>query len=46
VINQLDYVELGLFCADVCTALDEGLGGRGWVGLGGSIRGAIEQLTT
>ena len=26
-INHTDYVELGLACADVCTALDRGLDG-------------------
>jgi len=45
-INQLDYVELGLFCASVCIALDEGLDGRGWVDLSSSVHKAIEQLTT
>ena len=27
-INKTDYVDLGLSCADVCRALDEGTKGR------------------
>ena len=26
--DKVDYVELGLACADVCTALNRGLNGR------------------
>ena len=44
-INQPDYVELGLFCADVCTALNEGLDKRGRTDLSSSVREAIEKLT-
>ena len=43
--NQGDYVELGLACADVCTALDRGLRGKRLKDLNGSVRKAIEQLT-
>jgi len=45
-INRMDYVEFGLSCAKVCTALDRGLDGKRWVNLSSSMREAIEQLTT
>jgi len=45
-INQVDYVELGLACADVCTALDRGLSGKRLNDLGNSVCEAIKQLTT
>ena len=43
---NLDYVALGLFCADACEALDRGLNGRQLDELSQSVLGAIEQLTT
>ena len=45
-INRKDYVELGLTCIDVCTALDRGLNGKRLNDLDNPIREAIEQLTT
>jgi len=45
-INQADYVELGLACADVCTALDRGLDGKRLNDLNNSVCQAINQLTT
>jgi len=45
-INQIDYVELGLACAEVCTALSRGLVGRMSNNLKNSVREAIKQLTT
>ena len=45
-VNRMDYVELGLACADVCTALDRGLGGKGLEDVKSSVREAIRQLTT
>ena len=45
-INQMDYVELGLACADVCTALDRGLSGKRSNDLNNSVCEAIKQLTT
>ena len=27
-VNEIDYVELGLACADVCKALERGMSGR------------------
>ena len=45
-VNDQDYVELGLTCADVCQALDRGLKGRGLDELSQSVLGAIGKLTT
>ena len=45
-INEIDYVELGLACADVCRALDRGMKGRKVDGLSQSVFEAIVQLTT
>ena len=44
--NQADYVELGLAWADVCIALDRGLGGKLLKDLNDSVCEAISQLTT
>ena len=44
--NQMDYVELGLACADVCTALDRGLSGKRLDELNSSVCEVINQLTT
>ena len=44
--NQMDYVELGLACADVCTALDRGLSGKRLDDLNNSVCEAIKHLTT
>ena len=45
-VNQADYVELGLACAEVCTALDRGLDGKRLNDLNNSVCEAIKQLTT
>jgi len=45
-INEADYVDLGLACADVCRVLDRGMRGRRVDELDQSVFGAIEQLTT
>ena len=45
-VNQMDYVELGLACADVCAALDRGLDGKRLSDLNNSVCEAINQLTT
>ena len=45
-INRMDYVELGLACADVCTALYRGLDGKRSNDLNNSVRKAIKQLKT
>jgi len=43
-VDEVDYVELGLTCATVCTTLDQGLNGRDEVG--SSVYEAINRLTT
>ena len=43
--NEADYVELGLACANVCTALSRGLDGKRLEELNGSVCEAINQLT-
>jgi len=45
-INEVDYVDLGLACADVCTVLDRGMRGRRVNELDQSVLEAIERLTT
>jgi len=45
-INDTEYVELGLVCADVCNGLDRGLNGKRLNELSGSVCEAINQLTT
>jgi len=45
-IDQVDYFELGLTCADVCAALDRGLNGKRFNDLNDSVCEAINQLTT
>ena len=44
-INQMEYVELGLACADVCRVLDRGVNRRRVDQLSQSVLRAIEQLT-
>ena len=44
-VNQIDYVELGLACAEVCTVLDRGLKGTRLDDLNDSVCEAIKQLT-
>jgi len=45
-VNQMDYVELGLACAEVCAALHRGLSGKRKSDLNHIVRKAIKQLTT
>ena len=45
-INEADYIDPGLACADVCRALDRGMNGRRVDELSQSVLEAIEQLTT
>jgi len=45
-IKWADYVELGLTCADVCTALDRGLKGKRLNNLNNAVHEAINRLTT
>ena len=43
--NELDYVDLGLSCADICRALDCGMNGKKLDDLSQSVCEAINQLT-
>ena len=43
--NDLDYVDLGRACGEVCQALDRGLKGTQLDALSQSVLGAVEQLT-
>ena len=45
-INEGDYVELGLACAGVCTALGRGMNGKKLDDFSQSVSEAIAQLTT
>ena len=44
--NKTEYVELGMACADVCTALERGMNGKRLDELSQPVREAISQLTT
>ena len=44
--NEQDYVDLGLSCADICKALERGMGGKSLDDLSKSVCDAINQLTT
>ena len=44
--NEQDYVDLGLSCADICKALERGMGGKTLDNLSQSVCDAISQLTT
>ena len=45
-VNDQDYVDLGLSCADICRALERGMGEKKLNDLSGSVCDAINQLTT
>ena len=44
--DELDYVELGFFCADFCKALEVGVNGKTLNDLSRSVCDAINRLTT
>ena len=44
-INQAEYVGLGLACADICKALERGMNGRRVDQSNQSVLRAIEQFT-
>ena len=44
-VNEQDYVELGLNCADICKALDRGMNGKKVDELSQPLCEAINQLT-
>ena len=43
-VNEQDYVELGLYCADICKALERGMGEKKLDEVRKSVRDAINQL--
>lgn len=45
-VNEQEYIDLGLFCAEICKVIDRGLDGRRLEELGQSALEAIRQLTT
>lgn len=45
-IDNGDYVSLGLNCAEICQALDRGTNGKSLNDLNQSVHEAINQLTT
>jgi hypothetical protein len=45
-VNEEDYDDIGLACADVCTALKRGIDGKRLEELSQSVFDAIETLTT
>ena len=45
-VNEQDYVDLGLSCANICKALERGMGGKTLNNLSQSVCDAINQLTT
>ena len=45
-VNEQDYVDLGLSCADICKALKRGMGEKKLEDLSKSVRDAISELTT
>ena len=45
-VNRLDYIELGLACADVCGAPNRGMNERQLDELSPPVRKEIEQSTT
>ena len=44
--NDQDYVDVGLSCADICKALERGMGGKKLDDVSESVCDAINQLTT
>ena len=44
-VDELDYVELGLSCADVCRAFDQATNGKKMDELNQLVYGAISLLT-
>ena len=44
--NEEDYIDLGLHCANICRALDRGLGGKRLDDVNLPVCEAINQLAT
>ena len=45
-VNEQEYIKLGLFCAEICTAPEQGMGKKKLKDLSKSVRGAINKLKT
>jgi len=45
-INDQDYIDLGLSCVEICRALDRGMNGKRLNDLSQSVLYVISQLTT
>ena len=45
-VNEQDYVKLGLSCVDICVALGRGMGKRKSDDLSESVCNVIDQLIT
>ena len=45
-INKQEFIDIGLYCADICKALDQGVDGRRPEDLSQPMREAINQLMT
>ena len=45
-VNEEDYVELGLSCANICKTLYQGIDGKRLDDLSESMRDAMSHLTT
>ena len=43
-VNHEDYVSLGLTCVDICTALKQGMDGKGLGDLNQPVRKAVKRL--
>lgn len=43
--KELDFIELGFYCAEICRALDRGIDGKELDDLSRSVCDAIGQLT-
>ena len=44
-VNEQDFVNLGLSCAGICKTLGRGVGGKGLDNLSKSVCDAMDQLT-
>ena len=45
-VNEQDYVDLGLFCGDICKALERGISGKKLRHLSKPVCDAMNRLTT
>jgi hypothetical protein len=45
-VNEVDYVEIALACADICNSLDRGVSGKRAEELNETVLEAIDKLTS